>query len=316
MSGNSSSLPILIIGHDADALATLVRESEPDADLALAGNAREALEVYAGQRVLFGSPLAIAEALPQMPAVDWVQSTWAGVTPLIALERRDYVLTGIKGAFGQQMAEYVAGYLLARELRILQRYEEQRARHWWEGVSGSVSGKRIGIMGTGSIGAAIAALCAGLGMEVTGLSRSGSPATGFEQVFPVARINEFLPGLDYLVAVLPDTPQTDGLLNAETLSLLPSHACFINVGRANIVDDTALVSALRDGRLGGAVLDVFDEEPIPDASPLWDTPNLLVTAHMAAVSHPEIIVPIFLDNYRRYCSGSTLNSVVDFDLGY
>jgi phosphoglycerate dehydrogenase-like enzyme len=316
VSRHDSPPSVLIIGHDADALATLVREGEPDADLALAGNASDALEAYAGQRVLFGSPLAIAEALPQMPAVDWVQSTWAGVTPLISLERRDYILTGIKGVFGRQMAEYVAGYLLAHELRILQRYEEQRAQCWWEGVSGRVSGKRIGIMGTGSIGADIATLCAGLGMTVTGLSRSGSRATGFGQVFPVARIDEFLPGLDYLVAVLPDTPQTDNLLNAETLSLLPSHACFFNVGRANIVDDTALVSALSDGRLGGAVLDVFDEEPIPDSSPLWDTPNLLVTAHMAAVSHPELIVPILLDNYRRYRAGSKLVNIVDFDRGY
>ena len=312
----NSSPPVLIIGHEADALAGLVREGEPDAELTLAGNATEALDAYTGQRVLFGSPLAISEALPQMPSVDWVQSTWAGVTPLISLERRDYVLTGIKGVFGQQMAEYVAGYLLAHELRILQRYEEQRARRWWEGVSGTVAGKRIGIMGTGSIGADIAKLCTGLGMTVTGLSRSGSAAAGFEKAFPVSRIGEFLPGLDYLVAVLPDTPQTDNLLNAETLSLLPSHACFINVGRANVVDDAALVAALRAGKLGGAVLDVFDAEPIPEGSPLWDTPNLLVTAHMAAVSHPELIVPIFLDNYRRYREGSKLINIVDFDMGY
>ena len=316
MTQKDTSPPVLIIGHDAETLARLVHEGEPDADLTLAGNATEALDVYAGQRILFGSPLAISRALPDMPAVDWVQSTWAGVTPLITLERRDYVLTGIKGVFGQQMAEYVAGYLLAHELKILQRYEEQRARRWWEGVSGTVGGKRIGVMGTGSIGADIAKLCTGLGMTVSGLSRSGSGAAGFEQVFPVSRIDEFLPDLDYLVAVLPDTPQTDNLLNAETLSLLPCHACFINVGRANVVDDTALVAALRGGKLGAAVLDVFDEEPIPGSSPLWDTPNLLVTAHMAAVSHPELIVPIFLDNYRRYRAGSKLGNVVDFDLGY
>ena len=116
--------------------------------------------------------------------------------------------------------------------------------------------------------------------------------------------------------MLPDTPQTDNLLDAEALSLLPSHACFVNVGRANVVDDDALVAALRAGKLGGAVLDVFEEEPIPQDSPLWDTPNLLVTAHMAAVSHPELIVPIFLDNYRRYRAGSKLTNVIDFDLGY
>ncbi len=316
MSREDATPSVLIIGSDAEALAKIVVEGQPDANLALAGDASQAIDAYAGQRILFGSPLAIAEALPNMPAVDWVQSTWAGVTPLISLERRDYVLTGIKGVFGRQMAEYVAGYLLAHELRIVQRYEEQKARRWWEGVSGSVSGKRLGIMGAGSIGADIARLCTGLGMTVTGLSRSGSAVPGFERVLPVARIAEFLSGLDYLVAVLPDTPDTDNLLSAETLSLLPAHALFVNVGRSNVVDDSALVAALRDGKLGGAVLDVFDEEPIPDNSPLWAAPNLLVTAHMAAVSHPDLIVPIFLDNYRRYCAGSTLVNVIDFDLGY
>ncbi len=316
MSRKDPSPSVLIVGRDAEALAGLVRAGQPDADLTLAGNASQARDAYSGQRILFGSPLAIAAALPHMPAVDWVQSTWAGVTPLISLDRRDYVLTGIKGVFGRQMAEYVAGYLLAHELRILHRYDEQKARRWWEGVSGSVSGKRLGIMGAGSIGADIARLCAGLGMTVSGLSRSGRAVAGFERVLPVSRVAEFLPGLDYLVAVLPDTPGTDNLLSAETLSLLPAHALFVNVGRSNVVDDAALVVALRGGTLGGAVLDVFDEEPIPDNSPLWDAPNLLVTAHMAAVSHPDLIVPIFLDNYRRYCAGSKLVNIIDFDLGY
>ena len=143
---------------DAEDLARLVIEAEPGLDIVIAHNAREAVDAYTGQRVLFGSPLAIAGALPSMPSVEWVQSSWAGVTPLIGLDRRDYVLTGIKGVFGRQMAEYVAGYLLAHELRIIRRYDEQRARRWWEGVSGSVTGKRIGILGTGSIGRDIARL--------------------------------------------------------------------------------------------------------------------------------------------------------------
>jgi phosphoglycerate dehydrogenase-like enzyme len=316
VSRQDSSPAVLIVGHDADALARQVSRDEPGIDLALAGNAEEAVAHYSGQRVLFGSPQAIAEALPRMPGVAWVQSTWAGVTPLIELDRRDYVLTGIKGVFGPQMAEYVGGYVLARELRVVQRYEAQRARRWWEGVSGSAHGKRLGIMGTGSIGADIAGYCAGLGMQVTGLSRSGSPVDGFERVYPVSGIAEFLADADYLVSVLPDTPQTDNLLDADTLALLPPGACFINVGRSNVVDDGALIAALRDRKLAGAVLDVFDQEPIPGDSPLWDAPNLLVTAHMAAVSHPELIVPIFLDNYRRFCAGSGLVNVVDFDRGY
>ena len=307
---------MLIVSHDAEDLARLVIAAEPGLDVAIAHDAREAVAAYRDQRVLFGSPLAIAEALPSMPAVEWVQSSWAGVTPLIELDRRDYVLTGIKGVFGRQMAEYVAGYLLAHELRIIRRYDEQRAHRWWEGASRSVTGKRIGILGTGSIGSDIARLTADLGMTVTGLSRSGCAAAGFEQVFPVSRIDAFLAGLDYVVSVLPDTPQTDRLLDAYALALLPAHACLINVGRANVIDTPALLAALRAGRLAGAVLDVFAEEPVPADSPLWDTPNLLMTAHMAAVSYPHLIVPVFLDNLARFSAGRDLANVVDFVQGY
>ncbi|MDJ0812711.1 MAG: D-2-hydroxyacid dehydrogenase [Woeseiaceae bacterium] len=316
MSEQERSPSVLIVSHDAEDLAKLVAEAEPGIDIAIAHDAREAADAYSDQRVAFGSPQAIAAALPDMTSVEWVQSSWAGVAPLLESKRRDYILTSIKGVFGAQMAEYVAGYLMAHELRIIRRYDEQRARRWWEGVSGSVKGKRIGIMGTGSIGSDIARLAAQLGMKVTGLSRSGSAVVGFEEVFPVARIDEFLPNLDYLVAVVPDTPLTDNLLDARTLALLPVHACFVNVGRANVVDDVALLAALRTGRLAGAVLDVFDEEPVPEENPLWDAPNLLITAHMAAVSHPELIVPVFLENYARFAKGQDLVHVVDFDKGY
>ena len=171
-------------------------------------------------------------------------------------------------------------------------------------------------MGTGSIGAAVASQAKNNGMVVTGLSRSGESNNSFARVYTTADMAEFLVPLDYLVSVLPDTPATDGLLNAETLALLPAHACFINVGRANVVDDDALIAALRNGTLGGAVLDVFDEEPVPRDSPLWDAPNLVMTPHIAAISHPELIAPIFLDNYRRFVAGRSLKNLVSFELGY
>lgn len=272
--------------------------------------------MYSDHTVLFGSPASIAEVLPDMPAVEWVQSTWAGVTPLIELDRRDYVLTCIRGVFGDQMSEYVMGYLLAHELRIVRRLDEQRVHNWWTGESGALKGKHLGIMGAGSIGQAIAASARAMGVFVNGLSRSGTEKPWFGSVYPLTHLDEFLQSLDYLVAVLPDTPETDGLLDKEALSRLPSHALFINVGRANVVDESALVAALENGELAGAVLDVFDEEPVPADSPLWDAPNLLMTAHMAAVSHPGLIVPIFLENYRRYFAGRELQHVVDFERGY
>jgi phosphoglycerate dehydrogenase-like enzyme len=135
-------------------------------------------------------------------------------------------------------------------------------------------------------------------------------------VFKVDELHAFLHGLDYLVSVLPHTSDTDALLNQFALTQLPAHAYFINVGRSNVVDDEALVSALANGSLAGAVLDVFDVEPVPQDSPLWDAPNLLITGHIAAISHPDLIAPIFLENYKHFVSGQPLQNVISFDNGY
>jgi len=307
---------VLIIGDDAAELAQVVQVADPEIPLTTAVGASDAREAFAGQPILFGSPLAISKILSDLPEVKWVQSSWAGVTPLIDLDRRDYVLTGVRGVFGPQMSEYVLGYLLAHELDILGRHEDQLARRWAERPSGRLQGKRLGIMGTGSIGQAIAEQAAGFGVAVTGLSRSGATKRPFETVYPIGRIDEFLPRLDYLVAVLPDLPSTRGLLHAGTLALLSKTAFFVNVGRGNVVDDDALVAALAGGNLAGAVLDVFHKEPLPGSSRLWDAPNLHVTAHIAASSDPELIVPVFLDNYRRFAAGEPMADVVDFERGY
>lgn len=279
-------------------------------------DADSARSEYRGHEVLFGSPAMIAEVLDEMPGVKWVQSSWAGVTPLIDAERRDYVLTGVKGVFGPQMAEYTLGYLLAEELKILERHRAQGERRWWRENSGTLAGKRLGILGTGSIGAAIARAARAFDLEVVGLSRSGESREHFRTMYPVDRLAEFLGSLDYLVSTLPDTGATRSLLDAGNLARLPRGAVFVNVGRSNVVDDSALVDALCEGRLAAAVLDVFDEEPLPADSPLWSAPNLRVTAHIAAVSHPALIVPIFVDNVRRYESGKPLEYVIDFDRGY
>ena len=279
-------------------------------------SAEQALREYTDETVVFGNPDMIAEILPKMPTVNWIQSTWAGVTPLLTLACRNYVLTGIKDVFGPQMSEYVIGYLLAHELKVLERSNEQRARNWFKPCSGTLAGKRLGIMGTGSIGQHIAKSATHFGVKVTGLSRSGTPAPGFEKVMPIGRLHDFLEETDYLVATLPQTAATDRLLDATALAKLPAHAYFINVGRSNVVDEEALIDALRYGRLAGAALDVFDEEPVPKDSPLWDTPNLSVTAHIAAISHPSLIVPIFIENYRRYTNKQPLKYVIDFDAGY
>ena len=279
-------------------------------------DADQARSAYTDEKVLFGNPQQIAEILPDMPTIEWVQSSWAGVTPLIESSRRDYVLTGVKGVFGPQMSEYVLGYLLAHELRVTERQKQQQSHRWFRDHSGVLFGKSIGIMGTGSIGTHIAGTARAFNMRTLGLSRSGAPAENFDDVWAVTDLREFLSRSHYLVATLPATPETDKLLDADTLSALPEGAYFINVGRSNVVDDSALLDALERNHLSGAALDVFDEEPLPDNSPLWDAPNLSVTAHVAAISHPLLIVPIFVENYRRFMAGEPLQYAIDFEAGY
>jgi phosphoglycerate dehydrogenase-like enzyme len=126
----------------------------------------------------------------------------------------------------------------------------------------------------------------------------------------------FAADLDYLVSTLPNTPATRKLVDAALLRALPSHAVFLNPGRGSVVDEDALAAALREGRLAGAVLDVFEEEPLPADHVFWRTPNLLITSHTAALSFPEDIAPVFIENYRRLLRGEPLLHRVDFDRGY
>lgn len=307
----------LIITAAAEEFAEgVARLSESPIPVKACLSAEQALAEYTDETILFGNPDMIAEVIPKMPTVDWVQSSWAGNTPLMRIERRDYVLTGIKDVFGPQMSEYVIGYLLAHELKVVERLEEQRKKKWFKDYSGMLQGKRIGIMGTGSIGQHIAKTAKCFELTVKGLSRSGTDTEGFDNVFPTEQLSDFLKDCDYVVSTLPQTDETDNLLSADALGCLPTHAYFINVGRGNVVDDDALVDALNNGRLAGAALDVFDEEPVPEDSTLWDATNLAITAHIAAVSYTSLIVPIFIDNYQRYIKQQPLKHVIDFDAGY
>lgn len=251
-----------------------------------------------------------------MPTVRWVQSTWAGITPLLNTRRQDFLLTGVKDIFGPQMAEYALGYILAYEQKLLQRHRKQSAQEWWHQASGSIVGKTLGIMGTGSIGAHIARSAKGFGLEAIGFSRSGTASDGFKRVFAADQLHKFLAESDYVVGVLPNTAATSTLMNAASFAAMKATALFINIGRGNLVDEEALVAALKAGTLAGAVLDVFQHEPLPQSSPLWQTPKLVVTGHVAARSWPRDIVGIFLANYQRFTASQPLENLIDRQRGY
>jgi len=308
---------ILVLARDApDYAPFLAPLRDAGAAIEYAATAAEARGRYRGQPVVLGEPDLVADALAELPAVRWVQSTWAGVRPLIEHPRRDYLLSGVKGVFGAQMAEYVLGYLLAQRLRLLERLGRQAVRDWWPQPSGTLGGRTLGILGAGSIGADIARRARAFDLAVIGLSRSGRPREAFDRVWAVEGLHEFLPRADFVVGVLPDTPATRGLLDARAIGAMRPGAYFINVGRGSLVDEAALAAALNAGRLGGAALDVFRTEPLPSDSPLWHAENTLITAHVAARSWPRDIAAVFVDNYRRYAAGEALRCRVDFERGY
>ena len=308
---------IFIAALNADRFRSIISsELGVSADINAASRKELVQQVYQGEEVVLGRPDFLAQLMDTAPPVRWVQSTWAGVTPLIQHAYRDYVLTGVKGIFGQQMSEYVLTHLLAHEGRLRQRWQSQQSGLWDSRVSGSLCDKTLGIMGTGSIGAAVAESCSALGVRCTGLNSSGRSHPAFQQVFAPDELTEFLQDADYVLGLLPDLPSTTGLLNARAFESMKKDALLINVGRGNLIVEDDLVHALKTQKIAGAVLDVFQQEPLPADSALWSAPDLTITGHIAAVSRPDDIAGLFLQNYERYCSGQALLYTIDFDKGY
>ncbi len=267
--------------------------------------------------IVLGEPGRIKAALASLPALSWVQSIWAGVEPLLdPASRHDYVLTNARGVFGGLMSEYIFGYLLAHERRIFQRLEDQKNKHWDDSDTGTLRGKTIGLLGVGSIGADVARAAKFFGMNVRGYTWSSETSADVDKYFHGSDLLEFAHGLDYLVNILPNTKDTRKIINADLLNVLPSHALVINVGRGSAVDESALLEALNQNKIAGAVLDVFEKEPLPTDHPFWTTPNLLITFHTAAPSLAEDIVKIFFENYKLFIEGKPLKYQVNFEKGY
>lgn len=272
---------------------------------------------YTQAEIILGEPKMIRDALSQLSQVKWIQAIYAGVEPLVdPSQRHDYVLTNARGVFGEQMSEYVFGYLLFLEKRMQDRIQAQQMREWRRTEPGVLRGKTIGLLGVGSIGMHLAGTAKHFGMNVRGFTRSSETGNLVDRYYHGGDLLEFVKGLDYLVSVLPRTKDTNTIVDERLLNVLPRHAVFINVGRGNAVDEPALERALKEGRLSAAVLDVFDQEPVPSDHPYWDTPNMYMTYHTSAISYPADIMQVFIENYLLYIEGKPLKYVVDFDRGY
>jgi phosphoglycerate dehydrogenase-like enzyme len=309
---------LLILSRHADAYHRLVAAAGlPDLTIVSTAEPHEALARARDADLAFGDPSLLRQAIPGMPRLQWVQATWAGVEPLLdpAL-RRDYILTNARDVFGGLMSEYVFGYMIAHERKTFERHASQRDGRWDNTPPGTLRGRQMGLLGVGTIGAALARTAKHFGMRVKGYTRTSEECPDVDAYFHGDARAAFAGDLDYLVGVMPSTAATRHLVDATFLSYLPARAVFINPGRGTLIDEPALARALQAGVLAGAVLDVFQQEPLPPDHVFWRTPNVIITGHTAAPSLPTDIAPLFIDNYRRLLNGHALRHKVDFDRGY
>jgi len=309
---------LLILSADAAKYAVLIKAADlQQLEVRTASDVESAKELVVGCNIVLGDPPLVCEILESADQLEWVQSSWAGVDQLCREgSRGDYVLTSAKGMFGSLISEYVMTYIFALERRLFAMRESQLQQRWQPLSYRPASKINLGIVGLGSIGRQLAFTARHFGMRVTGLNRSGRPCDAVEKVYIADDLNSFFAGLDYVVLTLPATRQTKHFIHAEVLGLMKPSAVLINTGRGNSINEADLADALRKGIIGGAVLDVFEDEPLASENPLWKLPNVYITPHTAAISFPEDISGVFIENYHRFLRQEPLLHNVDFELGY
>ncbi|MEV0634103.1 D-2-hydroxyacid dehydrogenase [Streptomyces sp. NPDC050619] len=267
---------------------------------------------------------AVRASWPDDPekAPRWVHAAAAGVASFLfpaLVDDPRVTLTNSRGVYDQPIAEYVLGLVLALAKDFPGTWEHQRRREWRPRESESIGGRTALVWGTGPIGRAIARLLRAAGMRVYGAGRSPRRDDGdFGTVHGPATLRTALAGADYVVLAAPLTESTRGMVDASVLSAMKPGARLVNVGRGALVDEDALIEHLAGGRLAGAALDVFAQEPLPGLSPLWDMPGVIVSPHTAGetTGEKEALTELFLDNLTRRGEGRPLRNVVDKQRGY
>lgn len=309
---------LLILSRSAAVYADLIKDLRfPDLEIAACKTAGEASAHLDRCTIILGEPSRIARVVEGARLLRWVQSTYAGVEELLRPgTRSDYILTNVKGVFGPFMSEYVMGYLLALERHFFAAYRNQQDRTWRRLPYKSLRGRLIGICGLGSIGRHLARTAEHFGLRIWGYKRTAETIPEAERVFTGHEFDEFLSQPDYIVNTLPSTPATVRLFDETVFRTMKATAVLINIGRGDAVVEEALIRALQHGMIGGAVLDVFEQEPLPADNPLWTLPNVVITPHNSGFSFPGDIVALFAENYHRYSKGESLLYRIDFERGY
>ena len=265
-------------------------------------------------------PFDVAEVAPNL---QWVQAVGAGTAQLqsAGLAESGIVLTSAAGMNAVGIAEFVIGRLIStwKQFPLL---EDQHRRHEWIPVFGEeLSGATLGLLGLGAIASAVAQRARAFDLRLLATRRSWTPgatAPDIDELYPPERLHEMLGQCDAVVAAVPETPETMGLMDAAAFAAMKPGAWFCNVGRGTLVDEPALIAALESGHLRGAALDVASREPLPADDPLWDAPNLFISPHCSTSPSRlfQNLHGLFLDNLTAFLAGGSMRNVVDTSRGY
>ncbi len=278
--------------------------------------------------VLFDFDFGHEADLPELaPRVRWIQASSAGIGQFVARRRyhermKGAIFTTASGIHATPLAEFCALAMLAFSRGLFRMNELQNRRHWERFAGTDLVGRTVVIFGHGAIGREVGRLARGFGMKAIGVRRRASPgepqAHHVDELHPATAFKSLLPRAEFLVLTAPHTPETEGALGRGELAAMPAGAFLVNIGRGALVDEAALIEALRSGPLAGAALDVFAVEPLPADSPLWTMPNVLVSPHSASTSDRENgrLTDLFCENLRRFLDGEPLRNVLDVERLY
>lgn len=264
---------------------------------------------------------ALQDAYGSADRLGWVHAAAAGVDSLLfdELVESPVTVTNARGIFDRPIAEFVLSYILMHAKSSIGSLSDQAAKKWNRRSTRDIAGTKALIVGTGAIGRGIARLLKAVDIDVTGAgSRARSGDADFGEVIDSATLPEHVAGFDWVIDIAPLTEKTERLIGAEAFAAMDDTAVFINVGRGDTVDTDALVTALRDGQIGGAGLDVFDEEPLPAGHPLWSMDNVIITPHMSGDTDGwrMRLAEQFHALFEQYLAGEQFPHTVDKKLGY
>lgn len=261
-----------------------------------------------------------ATFLDRCPNLKWVQAFQSGVElfPMEELRKRNITLTNILGIHSIPMSEYVLSMILYF-VRDFPRFLANQKEHYWdENEPDEAFGKTVGIFGAGTIGKEIAKRLDYLGMNVYGMNTSGQLLPHFKKMFTPDKKAELLQQCDFVVLILPLTKDTENFIDKDELVAMKKEAYLINIGRGPLINEKAFMEAIKNKEIKGAALDVFDVEPLPKESDLWDLENVLITPHAAAqtVKFIDRCIDRFEINYKNYINNKPLNNQINLDRGY